>query len=199
MGEFGLAAPIGRNGLQALIEIIGKEADQRVPEGARGCLVMLIVELRLMNAPILEADRRIMASAQSTETGRRLMGAPGAGLLLASALVATIPDPHAFRSGSSLAAWIGVLPKQNPSRGKNRLGGISKQGDRYLPQMLVVGALAAIRHAEQHESRQPWLMHVIARIPTKVAAVAVANKMARVIWATMTSSQSYREPRVAIA
>ena len=199
MGEFGLVAPIGRNGLETLIEIIGNEADQRVPEAARECLAMLVAQLRLVNAQILETDRRIMASARATEMGRRLMGIPGVGPLLASALVTTIPDPHAFRSGRNLAAWIGLVPKQNSSGGKERLGGISKQGNRYLRQMLVVGALAVIRYAERHGSRRPWLVRLMARRKTKVAAVALANKTARMIWAIMTSGQPYREPRVVSA
>jgi len=155
MAEFGLVAPIGRNGLETLIEIIGNEADQRLPEAARRCLVTLIAQLQLVNAQILETDRRIMASARATEMGRRLMGIPGVGPLLASALVTAIPDPHAFRSGRNLAAWIGLVPKQNSSGGKERLGGISKQGNRYLRQMLVVGAFAVIRYAERHGSRRP--------------------------------------------
>ncbi len=199
MSEFGLVAPIGRRGLQVLIEIIGHEADQRVPEAARTCLAMLVDQLRLVNGQILETDRRIMASARATEVGRRLMGIPGVGPLLASALVATVPDPYAFRSGRNLAAWIGLVPKQNSSGGKERLGGISKQGDRYLRQMLVVGALAVIRHAERHGSRRPWLVQLMARRTTKVAAVALANKTARIIWAIMTSGQPYREPQLVTA
>jgi transposase len=199
MGEFGLVAPIGRNGLQTLVEIIGNQADQRVPQAARECLVMLVDQLRLVCAQILETSRRIMASARATEVGRRLMDIPGVGPLLASALVAIIPDPHAFRSGRNLAAWIGLVPKQNSSGGKERLGGISKQGDRYLRQMLVVGAFAVIRYAKRHGSRRPWLVQLMARRTTKVAAVALANKTARVIWAIMTSGQPYREPRVATA
>jgi len=174
MGEFGLVAPLGRKGLGALIAIIGDAADQRVPEAARGCLVMLVDQLRLVSAQILEPDRRIMASARATEVGRRLMGIPGVGPLLASALVATIPNPHAFRSGRNLAAWIGLVPKQNSSGGKARLGGISKQGDRYLRQMLVVGALAVIRYAERHGARRPWPVQWMARRTTKVAAVALS-------------------------
>ena len=122
------------------------------------------------------------------------MGIPGVGPLLASALVASVPDPQAFRSGRNLAAWIGLVPRQNSSGGKERLGGITKQGNRYLRQMLVVGALAVMRYAERHGTRRPWLVQLLARRTTKVATVALANKTARMVWAIMTSGESYREP-----
>jgi len=109
-------------------------------------------------------------------------------------MVASVPDPHAFRSGRNLAAWIGLVPRQNSSGGKERLGGITKQGDRYLRQLLVVGALAVIRYAERHGTRRPWLVQLMARRTTKIAAVALANKTARMIWAIMTSGEAYREP-----
>lgn len=146
MSEFGVVAPIGRNGLQALKEIVAA-GDIRVPEEARACLLMLFDQLELISDQILESDRRIIASARSTEVGRRLMEIPGVGPLLASALVATIADPKAFKSGRNLAAWIGLVPRQNSSGGKERLGGITKQGDCYLRQLLVIGAVAVIRYA----------------------------------------------------
>lgn len=194
MAEFGIVAPIGRNGLERLLEIIRDEAEQRVPAAARTCLQMLADQLQLVNSQALETERRIRASARATEVGRRLMGIPGVGPLLASALVATIPAPQAFRSGRNLAAWIGLVPRQHSSGGKERLGGITKQGNRYLRQMLVVGALAVIRYAERHGTRRPWLVQLMARRATKVAAVALANKMARMVWAIMTSGEPYREP-----
>jgi transposase len=122
------------------------------------------------------------------------MAVPGVGPVLASAMVASVPDPHAFRTGRNLAAWIGLVPRQNSSGGKERLGGITKQGNRYLRQLLVVGALAVIRYAERHGTRRPWLVQLMARRTTKIAAVALANKTARMIWAIMTSGQAYREP-----
>lgn len=99
---------------------------------------MLVAQLALINNEILETDRRIRANARATEIGRRLMDVPGVGPLLASALVASIPEPKAFRTGRNLAAWIGLVPRQNSSGGKKRLGGITKQGDSYLRQLLVV-------------------------------------------------------------
>jgi transposase len=194
MSEFGVVAPIGRNGLQALMKVIADAGDVRVPDEARASLLMLVDQLGLINDQILESDRRIIASARSTEVGRRLMEIPGVGPLLASALVATIADPKAFKSGRNLAAWIGLVPRQNSSGGKERLGGITKQGDRYLRQMLVVGAVAVIRYAVRNGARRPWLVQLLARRTPKVAAVALANKNARMVWALMTSGERYREP-----
>jgi len=197
MAEFGLAAAVGRQGLQTLIAVIVDLADERVPTEARVCLSMLIDQLRLANEQILETDRLIRTSARSTEVGRRLMEIPGVGPLLASALVATIADPKAFKTGRNLAAWIGLVPRQTSSGGKERLGGITKQGDRYLRQMLVVGALAVVRYAQRNGTRRPWLVQLLARRTPKVAAVALANKNARMIWAIMTSGERYREPAAA--
>jgi transposase len=198
MAEFGLAAPTGREGLGSLIRLLA-ERDERVPAEAQICLGMLVAQLALVNDQILETDRRIRANARASETGRRLMEVPGVGPLLASALVAAIPDPTAFRSGRSLSAWIGLVPRQNSSGGKERLGGITKQGDRYLRQLLVVGSLAVVRYAQRNGSRRPWLVQLLARRTTKVATVALANKTARMVWAIMTTGEAYREPALQAA
>ena len=197
MAEFGMAAAVGRQGLHSLIEVVHDAADERVPVEARGCLAMLAAQLQLVNEQVLETDRLIRTNARSTEVGRRLMEIPGVGPLLASALVGTIADPRAFKTGRNLAAWIGLVPKQNSSGGKERLGGITKQGDRYLRQMLVVGALAVVRYAVRNGTRRPWLVQLLARRTPKVAAVALANKTARMVWAIMTSGKRYREPLAA--
>ncbi len=166
-----------------------------MPTDARFCLEMLAAQLRIVKEQILENDRRILASARETELGRRLMEIPGVGPLLASAIVATVPDPAIFRSGRNLAAWIGLVPRQNSSGGKERLGGITKAGHQYLRQMLIVGAMAVVRYAERNGAKRPWLVQLLARRKTKVAAVALANKNARMIWAMMVSGERYREPR----
>ena len=194
LSEFGIVAPIGRRGIDQLLAIVADESDVRVPPDARLCLQMLAAQLIVVKQQILENDRRVRANARATDLGRRLMDIPGVGPLLASALTATIPDPSAFKTGRDLAAWIGLVPKQNSSGGKERLGSISKAGNRYLRQMLVVGAMAVIRYAERHGSRRPWLVQLMQRRSAKVAAVALANKMARTIWALMTSGERYREP-----
>jgi transposase len=199
MAEYGLVAPAGRNGLQRLITILGNPDDERVPAVARASLAPLVCQYDLVNGQVLENDRRVRASARSTEVGCRLMEIPGVGPVLASAIVATVPDPAAFKSGRNLAAWIGLVPRQNSSGGKEKLGGITKQGDRYLRQLLVAGALAVIRYAQRHGTKRPWLVQLLSRRTPKIAAVALANKMARMIWAMMITGERYREPKVATA
>jgi transposase len=196
LAEFGIVAPAGRNGIDRLFQVLA-DKDERVPADARICLEMLAAQLRVVKEQILENDRRIMARARETELGRRLMEIPGVGPLLASAFVATVADPAIFRSGRSLAAWIGLVPRQNSSGGKERLGGISKAGNRYLRQMLIVGAMAVVRYAERNGARRPWLVRMLGRRKPKVAAVALANKTARTIWAMMISGERYREPLAA--
>jgi transposase len=195
LGEFGIVAPAGRLGLERLLDVVADAGDERLPAEARACLQMLAAQLGVVKAQILENDRRIMADARSTELGRRLMGIPGVGPLLASALVASVADPGIFRSGRDLAAWIGLVPRQNSSGGKERLGSICKAGHRYLRQMLVVGAMAVIRYAKP--AQRPWLAQLLARRKAKVAAVALANKTARTVWAMMMTGERYRAPLAA--
>jgi transposase len=140
-----------------------------------------------------------MAWHRSNETSKRLDEILGVGPVLATALVASIADPKAFRSGRDFSAWIGLVPKQNSSGGKDKLGSISKQGDRYLRSLFTTGALAVIRYAKIHGTKhRPWLTALLARRPTKVAAIALANKIARMVWAMMTRGERYKEP-VALA
>jgi transposase len=170
-----------------------------VPELARACIAALGAQLRRLKEKILEFDRRIMAWHRSNETSRRLDELPGVGPALATALVASVPDPKAFRSARNFSAWIGLVPKQHSSGGKDKLGSISKQGDRYLRSLFTAGALAVIRYAKMHGTRhRPWLTALLARRPTKVAAIALANKLARMAWALMARGERYKEP-VALA
>src|SRR4029079_6934859 len=129
------------------------------------------------------------------ETSRRLDELPGVGPALATALVASVADPNAFRSGRDFSAWVGLVPKQNSSGGKEKLGNITKQGDRYLRSLFCAGALAVIRYAKIHGStHRPWLTKLLERRPTKVAAIALANKMGRMVWAMMTRGERYKDP-----
>jgi len=199
LGEFGIVAPVGRNGVEELLEVVADPSDKRVPEIVRACLAALGAQLRRLKEQILEFDRMIRAWHRSSEMSLRLDDCPGIGPVLATALAATIADPKAFRSGRNFSAWIGIVPKQHSSGGKNRLGGISKQGDRYLRGLFVAGALAVIRYAKIHGTKhRPWLRALLARRPTKVAAIALANKIARMAWAMMVKGERYKEP-VALA
>ena len=195
LAEFGIVAGVGRNGLETLLEVIADDRDERVPPEARDCLLALRDQLELAKRQILEADRRVLAWHRANELSRRLDEIPGVGPLIATALVASIPDPQAFRSGRDLSAWIGLVPKQSSTGGKERLGHISKAGNRYLRKLLVVGALSVIRRAQQTgSSRRPWLVALMARRSTKVAAIALANKIARIAWAMMVRGTRYQEP-----
>jgi transposase len=195
LAEFGIVAPVGRKGVEQLLEVVANAREQRIPALARTCIAALGAQLRALKAQILEFDRQIMLWHRSHETSKRLDEVPGVGPALATALVASIADPKAFRSGRDFSAWIGLVPKQHSSGGKDKLGSISKQGDRYLRSLFTAGALAVIRYAKIHGTRhRPWLTALLARRPTKVAAIALANKLARMAWAMMARGEQYREP-----
>ncbi len=199
LAEFGIVAPVGRKGVEELLDVIADPSDKRVPAIARACLAALGIQLRRLKEQIVRFDRMIMAWHRSNEASKRLQYIPGVGPMLATALVASLSDPKAFRSGRNFSAWIGLVPKQHSSGGKDRLGSISKQGDRYLRSLFVAGALSVIRYAKIHGTKhRPWLTALLARKPTKVAAIALANKLARMAWAMMAKGERYREP-VALA
>ena len=141
------------------------------------------------------AELRINAWHRSNEVSRRLETIPGIGPITASALAASITDPEVFKNGRELAAWIGLVPRQNSTGGKQRLGRISKQGDQYLRWLLVAGAMSVVLHAKRRGTTNlPWLAAIIDRKPTKVVAVALANKIARTVWALLRHGGTYQTP-----
>jgi transposase len=195
LAEFGITAPVGRRGIEELLRVVADPSDKRVPEAVRSCLAALGNQLLSLKKQILEFDRMILAWHRCNQTSKRLNCIPGVGPLVATALVASVGDAKSFRSGRNFSAWIGLVPKQQSSGGRERLGSISKQGDRYLRSLFVAGALAVIRYAKLHGSNhRPWLTALLARRPTKVAAIALANKLARMAWALMARGERYNYP-----
>jgi transposase len=197
LAELGLVAAQGREGMARLIALVRDAADAALPPAVRAALLPLIEQLQALQQQIGALDRTIHAQHRVSAASRRLETIPGIGVIGASAIVATVTDPSAFKSGRDLAAWIGLVPRQRSSGGKDRLGGISKQGDRYLRKLLVVGASAVLRQARANPDKHPWLMQLLARRPAKVAVVGLANKMARVAWAMLTRGEIYRPPALA--
>src|ERR1041385_4403131 len=199
MTELGIISGKGRNGTAALLQIIANAEDDRIPPIARLCLEVLARQYKALTAEIGSIDKRIHAWHRACEDSRRLEQIPGIGPIVATALVAEIGDWKQFRSGRNLAAWIGLVPKQHSTGGKERLGSITKQGNRYLRWLLVTGAMAVLRYAPHHGHKRLLLTRLIERRPAKVAAVALANKIARMAWAIMVHGDRYQEPKLPLA
>jgi transposase len=199
LAELGITAAQGRAGIKELLAIIADGEDSRLPIDARASLIALAAQLQAMQTMIGSIEKRLMAQHRSNPDSKRLQTIPGIGVIGATAIAATVTDPKAFRSGRDLAAWIGLVPRQDSTGGKPKLGPISKQGDRYLRRILVVGAHSVLRRAKQSPEKHPWLTQLLARRPFKVVAIALANKMARVAWALLVKGGRYRAPRLAAA
>jgi transposase len=198
LAELGITAAQGREGLKELLAIVADEEDERLPINARASLVVLAAQLQALQTLIGSIEKRIVAQDRANEASKRLRTIPGIGIIGATAITAVVTDPKAFRSGRDFAAWIGLVPREDSTGGKRKLGPISKQGDRYLRRILVVGAHSVLRRAKHNPERYPWLTRLLARRPFKVVAIALANKMARVAWALLAKGGTYR-PRLAAA
>jgi transposase len=194
--EFGLVAAKGVDKIEPLLARIA--ADESLPALARALFALQRKELAQIEAELALLEDKLMAWHRQDERSRRLVGIPGLGPIGASLLALKTPDPGAFRSGRHFAAWIGLTPKDHSSGGKLRLGGITRAGDETLRSLLVVGATAVIQQVRRGRGRpSPWLAALLQRKPPKLAAVALANKIARIAWKLMTTGETYDARRAA--
>ena len=196
LAEFGHIARKGPGHSTRLIELV-LDSTTDLPPAARSVLMVVVESLEAMQSKIADLDREIAARAKSDELARRLMTIPGVGPVTATAMVALAPPANTFRRGRDFAAWLGLTPRQHSSGGKERLGRTSKMGERSLRRLLILGASSAARMAARNGARDPWLARMLARKPRMLVTVALANKMARIVWALMAHGGSYRAPAMA--
>jgi transposase len=196
LAEFGIVTSQGLGHVAALATIVADENDTRLPGAARATLAVVVAQISAVDAAVAGLEAKILARHQETAASRRLATIPGVASFIASAIVATVPDPLVFRSSCEFAAWLSLVPRQNSLGGKQRLGSISKRGDRYL-HLLINGAFRALR--SKHGRADPWIVALRGGKPPLVAAVAVANKLARVAWAVMSRGEAFHRPHRAEA
>jgi transposase len=197
LAELGIVAAQGDKGVKELLALVADKEDTRLPIDARASVIVLAAQLEAMQTVIGAIEKRIKMQHRSNEASQRVETIPGIGVIGATAIAATVADPTVFRSGRDFAAWIGLVPRQDSTGGKQKLGPISKQGDRYLRRILVIGAVSVLRRAQENPGKYPWLAQLLARRPFKVVAVALANKMARMAWALLAHGGTYRAPALA--
>ena len=192
LAELGLVANPGIANLAKLAEQALSD-DDALPAYARTSLMILVRQIIALNDEVAALDRQLIAWHTESEASRRLAGIPGIGVITATALAATVTDPDQFRSGRQFAAWLGLTPQQHSTGGKTRLGGISKQGDRYLRRLLVVGATAVMRHTKDKPTPiANWIRKLMEKKPFRLVSVALANKLARIAWVVLTRQEAYR-------
>ena len=191
--EFGIIVAQGASRVGELVAIIADQQDDRLPAPAREALGFLVRQLDAVKEQILELEKKLKDWHKNNAASLRLATIPGIGVITATALVATIGDASQFKSGRELAAWLGLVPRQNSSGNKQRLGRISKRGDGYLRKLLVHGARTVLRWSGHKDRvRSAWLEGMLARRPTNVVLVAMANKTARTVWALLTRKENYK-------
>ena len=196
MAEFGVVESQGLAGAGRLADVVADAADERVPHLARRVLAVMVAQLRGLMTQIDALEREMIVWHKNSKVSQRLATIPGIGPVTATALAATVPDASVFTSARQFSAWLGLVPRQNSTGGKTRLGGISKRGDGYLRRLLMTGATGALRRSQQTRAR-PWVQGMLRRRPAKVVAVALANKTARIAWALMVKGTTYRAPIIA--
>ncbi len=197
MAELGMIAPQGREKVNDLIAVIEDGEDESVPALAKAALKPLVAQLRAAEQAIADATPRSWPGTKATRPAAP-GDDPGVGFRIASAIVATVPDPSFFRSGREFAAWLGLVPRQNSSGGKERLGRISKQGNRYIRKLLVLGATSTLRSARAGKAPgADWVNGLLERRPPRLVTVAMANKTARIAWALLAKGETYRAPGAA--
>jgi len=197
LAEFGIVAARGRMGVEAILEVLADDEDDRIPDLARECLLPLANELRHVKRQILETDRKIMRVHRSNDICQRLETIPGVGPVIATRVVAEVPDPKIFKSGRAFSAWVGLVPKQHSSGGRDRMGRITKTGNPELRRLLVAGAMSMIIRAKQLGfTKHPWLSRLLERKPMMVVAIAMANKIGRMIWALMVKGEKFNPAKL---
>jgi transposase len=195
--EMGVVAPLGGKGLAELLSEIAAADEAAVPAPAKQAIALLGREVERVEMRLRVIDATLMQQHKTNPVSRRLAAIPGIGPIGALNLALRV-DATQFKSARHFAAWLGLVPRQCSTAGRQRLGGISRAGDERLRQLLVVGATAVIQHAKPGgRSASPWLLPLLGRKPRKLAAVALANKTARIVWAMMSSGQVYRPRPVA--
>jgi transposase len=202
LGEFGLVVPRSLGRLRHELPAILEDAENGLPVLGREVLCGLLEQLREADRCIGAYDRQIRALAEASEPARRLMQVESIGAQTATALVATVGDPHVFKNGRGFAAWLGITPGQHSSGGKEQLGPITRQGDRYLRTLLVLGARSYLRVLDKKtDAKSEWVRRLKQRRHTNVAAVALAAKHARIAWAMLAHGTVYRPagPQTAVA
>ncbi len=192
LGEFGIVAAQGVRGLRELMQQLEAPNDM-IPELARGALLLLVAQWEALDAAERALQRQITTAARADQDARRLMEVPGVGPIIASAVLAKVPDAHAFRTARDFAAWIGLTGRDRGTGGKHCVGPISKQGDRMLRALLITGASAHLRQQIARGVKDPWLREMLARRPYKVVMVALAAKTARILWALLSKQERYRD------
>ena len=198
LAEFGVISAQGPGNVLMLVQRIGSVEDLGLPDIARTALLALGAHLEALAGEIHALERQLMVWHRADATSQRLETIPGVGLITATALAASVPDPSVFKSGRQFAAYLGLVPRQNSSGGKDRLGHISKMGNGYLRRLLVVGATSVIRRAETNTSKTgSWVRSLLERKPARVTTVAMANKTARIAWAVLTRGETYRASPIA--